>query len=62
MLFFARELKESDKKMRNLAHMPVKGRKAQAVLYIKNRFGFDEEGFINLKLSRQSLSSLAGAA
>ena len=32
MMFFAEELKVSERKMRNLAHMPVKGRVAQALL------------------------------
>ena len=39
MLFFAAELKQSERKMRNLAHMPVKGRIAQALLLLKNKFG-----------------------
>ncbi|MES1217275.1 MAG: Crp/Fnr family transcriptional regulator [Bacteroidota bacterium] len=60
MMFFADELQESEKKMRNLAHMPVKGRMAQALLTLKEKFGLTVEGFINITLSRQDLASYAG--
>ncbi len=60
MMFYAKELQESEKNMRNLAHMPVKGRIAQALLALKDKFGINEEGFIDLALSRQDLASFAG--
>jgi len=61
MMFFADELQESERKMRNLAHMPVKGRVAQALFTLKEQFGLTEEGFINIELSRQDLASFTGA-
>lgn len=61
LMFFADELKESERKMRNLAHMPVKGRVAEALLALENQFGKTEYGFINIDLSRQDLASYAGA-
>lgn len=60
MMFFAGELKESEKRMRNLAHMPVKGRIAQALLSMHAKFGTTEEGFIDINLSRQDLASYTG--
>jgi CRP-like cAMP-binding protein len=60
MMFFAGELKESEKRMRNLAHMPVKGRIAQALLALKAKFGITAEGFIDITLSRQDLASYTG--
>ena len=60
MMFFAAELKESEKRMRNLAHMTVKGRIANALLFLKNKFGVTPEGAINLLLSRQDLASYTG--
>lgn len=59
--FLVQELYESEKKMRNLAHMPVKGRVAEALLHLKELFGEDDKGFINIDLSRQDLASFAGA-
>jgi CRP-like cAMP-binding protein len=60
MMFYARELQESEKNMRNLAHMPVKGRIAQALILLKEKFGLNEEGFLNITLSRQDIASFAG--
>ena len=60
MMFFASELKESEKRMRNLAHMTVKGRIANALLYLNEKFGTTPEGNINIKLSRQDLASYTG--
>ena len=61
MMFYARELQDSEKNMRNLAHMPVKGRVAEALIALKKQFGTTAEGFINIELSRQDLASYAGA-
>ncbi len=61
LLFFADELQESERKMRNLAHMQVKGRVAQALLGLQQKFGTTPEGYIQLTLSRQDLASLVGA-
>lgn len=60
MMFFATELQESEKKMRNLAHMSVKGRIAQALLALKEKFGTTAENSINIILSRQDLASYTG--
>lgn len=61
MMFFAGELQESEKKMRNMAHMPVKGRVAQALITLQDQFGTRKEGAIGIVLSRQDLASFAGA-
>jgi CRP-like cAMP-binding protein len=61
MMFFANELQESEKKMRNLAHMSVKGRVAQALISLQEQFGIIEGGTIGIELSRQDLASYAGA-
>ncbi|HKZ67671.1 MAG TPA: Crp/Fnr family transcriptional regulator [Chitinophagaceae bacterium] len=60
MMFFAAELKESEKRMRNLAHMTVKGRIANSLLFLKQKFGTASDGHINVLLSRQDLASYAG--
>lgn len=61
LLFFADELQASERKMRDLAHMQVKGRVAQALLHLREDFGLTAEGNIGLTLSRQDLASLVGA-
>jgi CRP/FNR family transcriptional regulator len=60
MMFFASELKESEKRMRNLAHMPVKGRIANAVLFLRQKFG-STGSTLNVALSRQDFASYIGA-
>lgn len=62
MRFFAAELQNSEKRMRNLAHMPVKGRVAQAIITLKNQFGLNEQGAVNLELPKQDLASFSGSA
>jgi CRP-like cAMP-binding protein len=62
MKFFANELQESEKRMRNLVHMPVKERIAQALLSLKTQFGLNPLGAINIELSRQDLSSFAAVS
>ncbi|MDB5285537.1 MAG: Crp/Fnr family transcriptional regulator [Mucilaginibacter sp.] len=61
LMFFADELRESERKMRNLAHMPVKGRVAEALVALQKQFGTNPEGFINISISRQDLASYSGA-
>ena len=62
MRFMANELQESEKRVRNLVHMPVKGRIAQAFISLRNQFGVNEDGFIAIELTRQDISSFAGAS
>ena len=61
MLFFAAELKESENRMRNLAHMQVKGRVANALLTLSKKFGTSSDGALNIQLSRQDFASYTGS-
>jgi len=60
MMFFAAELKESERRMRNLAHMNVKGRIINALSTLQQKFGCDEDGFISLAVPRQDLAAYTG--
>jgi CRP-like cAMP-binding protein len=53
MMFFTTELKESEKRMRNMAHMNAKGRVAYALIALQQKFGIDNDGYLNVVLSRQ---------
>jgi CRP/FNR family transcriptional regulator len=48
--------------MRNLAHMPVKGRMASALLRWEEQFGKTEEGCIDLPISRQDFAAYVGTS
>lgn len=60
MKFFADELQESGKRMRNLVHMPVKERIAMSLLALKKQFGLNEDAVIDIELTRQDFSSFTG--
>lgn len=61
LMFYADELHASEKKMRALALMSVKSRLAAAILELREQFGQDDKGFVNLILSRQDLAAFTGA-
>jgi CRP/FNR family transcriptional regulator len=60
--FFANELQDSERRMRNLVHMSVKARIAQSFLTLKKQFGTDEDGHVGIELSRQDMASFSGAS
>lgn len=60
MMFFASELQESEKKMRNMAHMPVKVQVIHALLKLKEKYGVNEDGFIDITITKQDIASFAG--
>lgn len=62
MRLFANELQDSQKRMRDLAHMSVKARIAQAFISLKNQFGINSDGVINIEITRQDIASFAGAS
>ena len=52
MHFYIDELQKAERRMRDLAHMEVKGRIAGALLDMNNKFGTNRDGYI--ALGRQS--------
>lgn len=58
----AHDLKEADDVIVNMSQKTVKQRIAEAILYLKNNFGEDEEGFLALTLSREDISNVVGTA
>ncbi|UKT64248.1 Crp/Fnr family transcriptional regulator [Pedobacter mucosus] len=61
LMFYADELHTSEKKMRDLALMPVKSRLAVALFGLKTQFGINADNCINVNLSRQDLAAFTGA-
>jgi CRP/FNR family transcriptional regulator len=60
MMFFAAELQESEKKMRDLVNLSVKERVLKSLHFLEKKFGKTEEGFININISKQDLASFVG--
>jgi CRP/FNR family transcriptional regulator len=60
MHFYATELQKAEKRMRDLAHMEVKGRVAEALMELVNVFGIDKHEHIAATITRQDIASYAG--
>ena len=60
MQIYSAELQKAEKRMRDLAHMEVKGRIALALLEIANIFGTDTEKYITVPILRQDIAYYAG--
>lgn len=59
MLFYAEELNKSENNVRKIAHMSVRERVIDTLLYIQRKFG-QTDGFLNIELSRKEISDFAG--
>jgi CRP/FNR family transcriptional regulator len=57
---YAADLQKAEKRMRDLAHMEVKGRVALALFDINNTFGAGKDKFITVPIMRQDIASYAG--
>ncbi len=58
----AHDLREADDVIVNMSQKTVKQRIAEALLYLKNNFGEDEEGYLALVLSREDIANVVGTA
>lgn len=59
MSFYATELDRSETKVRKFAQMTVREKVIDAILYINRKFG-QNNGLLNLQLSRRELADFAG--
>lgn len=55
-------LKEADNDLVNMAQKTVKERLAQTLLYLKDKFGINEDKTLKIQLSREELSGIIGTA
>ncbi len=59
----AKELREAQTKMAELALKPVRERVAESLIVLKQTFGLDKDGqTINVNISREEIAQLAGTA
>jgi CRP-like cAMP-binding protein len=57
-----RELEESHSMITDIAQKSVKERLAELLLMLKNKFGVNENGQLNITLSREELANVVGTA
>ncbi|MCX6164020.1 MAG: Crp/Fnr family transcriptional regulator [Ignavibacteriae bacterium] len=58
----SRDLEDVENKMVKLAQKPVRDRLAEALLILKETYGMDKLGNINISLSREDFASIVGTA
>jgi CRP-like cAMP-binding protein len=58
----AKDLKEADNLIVNMAQKSVRQRLAEALLYIHSAFGTDDEGMLTIVLSREDYANIVGTA
>ncbi len=60
MMFYAEELKWSEQKAGSLIHLSVKERLMIHLSYLKKQFGVDEEGYVQIELTKTDLAAYIG--
>lgn len=58
----AHELKEADDVIVNMSQKPVRQRIAETILHLESSFGIDDDGFLQIRLSREDISNIVGTA
>jgi CRP-like cAMP-binding protein len=60
MMYYSKELRNSEAKIKNLAQMSVREKVVDALLYSEKIFGKNKNSSINVQIDRQDLADLAG--
>jgi len=58
--FFAAELKRTELRMHRIMVLPVKNRLANTLQRLQEKFGVDENGYINLQVTKTDIASFCG--
>lgn len=58
----AEDLKDSDESIVNMAQKSVRRRMAETLMYVHDEFGTDEDGYLNIVMSREDYASIVGTA
>lgn len=63
MKMLSKELSKTETKIAHLAQKPVRERVAETLLFIKQTYGFEEDGItLNVRLSRDEIANIVGTA
>ena len=60
MMYYSRELRKSETRMKNIAQMNVKEKVAEALLLMIEIFGLNKENELNVPFSREDIASSVG--
>ena len=63
MKMLSDELHKTEIKLTHLAQKPIRERLAETLLFIKETYGYEEDGItLNVRLSREEIANLLGTA
>lgn len=62
MDLIAKDLKQAENKITELSQKPVRERTAEAILMLLEFYGLDDEGNLNINLTREDLAGIVGTA
>ncbi|WP_143309380.1 Crp/Fnr family transcriptional regulator [Chitinophaga vietnamensis] len=63
MRILSSELRKAEMRITHLAQKPVRERLAETLLFIRETYGFETDGFtLNVRLSREEIANLVGTA
>jgi CRP/FNR family transcriptional regulator len=63
MKLLSQDLKNAEHKMIDLAQKPVRERVAEALLYLKNTYGLEDDGVtLSVSMSREDIANIVGTA
>lgn len=60
MMFYSRELRKMENRMKNIAQMNVREKVAEALLLLQDNFGLNKQKEINVPFSREDIANTAG--
>lgn len=58
----ANDLRQAEVTITDLAQKPVRERVAECIILLKETYELDDEGYINVKLSREEMANIVGTA
>ncbi len=62
MLLTCHELEEANSYITDIAQKTVRERLAEVLIHLYDEFGTDENGFLNISLTREELANIVGTA
>jgi len=60
MMYYSRELRKSEIRMKNIAHMNLREKVVEALLLMMEMFGLNKENELNVTFTREDIASLVG--
>lgn len=60
MMFYSRELRKMEDRMKNIAQMNIREKIAESLLLLEENFGLNDEKEINVHFSREDIANAAG--